>query len=167
MSTDRQNWLAELTTVLDAYGADRSRWPMQRRHALAPYLDDPVAVRMIADAAALDRVVALAPPDPEAHLLALKARILSRVRTDTATETETDAATSMPGPVVPMRRPVVPGKAFPPRRSTQAAVLVAACLLVGIFVGSGGALDLETDEVASGTSLFEDVAGTEIEEDLI
>lgn len=54
-----------LRTLIEAYGADRRRWPVEERDAAETLLkDDPAARALIAEAAALDALLAhdLAPP---------------------------------------------------------------------------------------------------------
>ncbi len=50
--------LQELEEVLDIYGADRSRWPVEKRHALAEFVaGNAMAGAMIEEAVRLDRLI--------------------------------------------------------------------------------------------------------------
>ncbi|MDX2288530.1 MAG: hypothetical protein NW217_06885 [Hyphomicrobiaceae bacterium] len=169
MSAEREDRLKELREVLDAYGADRSRWPSERRSALERFAGDPSVASHVVEAGEIDRALAAASPDPQAHHLALKHRILARVRAEgQARVVPSDAPSDRrEGRVVPLTPKFKAIFAVGSRRMIEAGALVAACLLIGIFLGSGVAFDGEADEVASTYGLFEEVTGAEIEEDYL
>jgi hypothetical protein len=68
--------LARLSAMVDAYGAQASRWPQAERTAALQLLAESAAARaLLESAAALDRALdefVVAPPDPQ-----LRARILA------------------------------------------------------------------------------------------
>jgi hypothetical protein len=70
--------LAELESLLDAYGGDRARWPADRRAAGEALIKDDVAARRLLDEArALDRVLAHAPLPETASLKGIEDRIVA------------------------------------------------------------------------------------------
>lgn len=146
MTHDRSHSaLAELQTLLDTFGADRDRWPQAARTRLEGALEtNGEAARLLAEAAALDRVLAHAPlPAPERRA-ALADRILAEARN--ASAAAAGAGRRQSGIVIPWpgrARPATPrspaaegGVAAAPWR---AAALLAASLALGVFIG---ALDL-------------------------
>jgi hypothetical protein len=116
--------LSEFEHLLDGYGADRTRWPLKQRSAASALLAaSPDARRLLAESEALDRVLAQAPGAKPRDLDALAARIVA-----TASVTPRLAhATSIPsqGTIRPSARQDV----------WRAAALLAASLLIGVFVG--------------------------------
>ena len=65
----------QASRVLETYGADPDRWPVQARDALAQAIEnDPLLIERLAEEKALDDLLALAPV--EAPSLALQSRIL-------------------------------------------------------------------------------------------
>jgi hypothetical protein len=124
--------LAALEEVLARYGADDARWPASERAALGSLVAaDPAAARLLAEARALDRLLAGAASTvaPE-RLAALSDRIM--------------AAAGGSEPAASADRRVV---AFEPRRAAhrhvplerrplwQAASLLAASLALGVLLG--------------------------------
>lgn len=137
----------ELQRVLDTYGGDRNRWPAHVRAPLERLIEtDAASRRMLAEERALDRVLAKAPvPSPE-RSSQLADRIMA------AAGAPAEAAQS--GRVIawPRRRsqPVPADDVLTPRTAWQAAGLIAACLLAGIYLGSGSnILPLMQDVAAS------------------
>lgn len=73
-----QRELLEMT--LEIYGADRTRWPVQRRHELSQFIAASAeAQKLIADAAAFDRLLDSAPTVDIDRQKDLFARIMSEV----------------------------------------------------------------------------------------
>jgi hypothetical protein len=118
--------------LIEVYGAERTRWPLSARAGAAALLAaDAEARRMLAEAAALDAVLARGFTDiaPDATVTAaLAARIVA-----SAAKAPRLAATSAPS--APLRvsgRPVSSGARTDIWR---AAALLAASMVLGIFVG--------------------------------
>lgn len=123
-----------IADLLDAYGSDVSRWPADGRAALEALSPHERAERLAADAALdqlLDEVgeaASSAPPPQD-----LMARILAAAPAREA---------AAPGEVVALRpaspqADARPGRKRAPTRDWPAvAALLAACLVLGIFVGS-------------------------------
>jgi hypothetical protein len=144
---DRDNNMdldALLQATLDAYGGDTARWPSARRRQLAAFVEtSPDATRSIGEATALDRLLdASAAAAPREIPMRLVADIMAKatgkiadraadhrsaqvVRLEPARRVQTDAS-----PKVPLR----------PSRAGywQAAAMLAASLLLGVFIGGTG-----------------------------
>lgn len=132
--------LTALINRLDISGADRTRWPAQERLRFAPLIaGNEEAQRLLAEAAAFDKLLDQAPAPNDARYAGLIDRIVA------AADAERTAA---PGNVVPItagRRasaPVAQRRTPVHQRSSwQAAALLAASLFVGAFVGTSGLLN--------------------------
>ena len=129
----RMQELDSLQKLLDGHGGDRTRWPASERLRFAPLIGgDEEARRRIAEAEALARILAKAPTLPEPRRAALSDRIVTLAQAEVL-------AQRARGDVV------VPFGAVGRRRMAQrvmarapAAALLAASLLVGVFVGFTG-----------------------------
>lgn len=122
---------------LEVSGADRTRWPAQERLRFAPLIaHDDAARRLVAEAAALDRVMDMAPALDGARLGPLIDRIVAAAAAE---------GQRGDGNVLPFDRAgKAPYAARPaPHRNGnfQAAALLAASLVVGVFVGTSGLVD--------------------------
>jgi len=125
-----------LELFLDVYGADRTRWPARDRLRFAGIIgEDEEALRLVSEAAALDRLLDLSVPISDERERALRDRIMSA---------------AVDAPAKPAHRQVMPA-AFG-RSEWPAAAVLAASLVVGVFLGSSGTLDTTMQEVG-------DVAG--------
>lgn len=129
----------------DAFGGDMQRWPEADRSAYETMpARNALARRQLAEARALDEVLARGAPEPDRRSLArLEDLILA------AAVSESAAAHSSGGNVVPMRsaapekvRPATGAAARPPSVSNwrqksdwRAAALLAASLFTGVFIG--------------------------------
>jgi hypothetical protein len=133
----------DLRALLDAYGADRARWPAaDRARADAVVAAEPQAERLLTETKALDALLAHAPvPSPERRA-ALGDRIVALAGA------ERPAAAPPSGVVVPWpgtsRRRAVPPVPRVRTPAWQAAAVLAASLALGFFVG---ALDLAPESV--------------------
>lgn len=127
---DRRD-LELLERVLDVYGADRDRWPAADRLRLARLVaESGEARRMLREAAALDRLIDMAPSVAAEREAALAARIVARARTTPRLAgSRPDAATT--------RFARAPVNAAVARfgRIAPAVSLLAAALVLGIFTG--------------------------------
>jgi hypothetical protein len=147
--------LEELRTRFDAYGADMTRWPQAARaRAEAAVSVDPQVARMLAESKALDAVLAHAPlPAPERRA-ALADRIVAEARS-LAVEAASHTPARQPGTVIPWpgARRAPPGPAVSSAQQTpwRAVALLAASLMLGVFVGAydlvPGAIDPLVDAV--------------------
>lgn len=131
----------DLETLLDAYGADTSRWP---RHAQARagvlLASDAQAGRLVAEAKALDALLGRAPLPAQERRTALADRIVAQAL-NAAPAGAGHKAAAPSGIVIPW-----PGGASRARAAKvwkgsrqpawSAAVLLAASLCIGIFVGT-------------------------------
>lgn len=107
--------------LLDAYGAERTRWPAAERLRFAPLLaSNAEASSLLARAAAFDRLLDMAPrPDPERERATVE-RIVA-------------AAARSPRARAP--RPSASKAGWRQGAPWPAVALLAASLLVGIFAG--------------------------------
>lgn len=122
--------LTRLDEVLSIHGADAARWPAGERDALAALVrDDTAAARLAREAAALDKVLALAPAGKASD--ALKNRIVAAAIADGAREAK----------VVPMSAARSSSRsAFGSGRETiWSATAMAACFALGLYLGIAGA----------------------------
>ena len=148
---------AELERLTDAYGGDTARWPavarsrLEHLRALAPEAD-----RLLADARALDRALDLAAPSSAAADPALADRIFAAAMRS--------APPASDGVVwLPLYRTRVQAGlvARPPRMATSrmVAAVMAACLLVGIWLGGAVRVDPVLQDVADAVGLHADFEG--------
>jgi hypothetical protein len=129
--------LKRLEAALETYGADRTRWPAPLRRELSGVIaGNGEAERLVAEAAALDRLLDLAPKVAESRQTALSDRI---VRT---------AKISAPVTVVPLRP-----AALRPRDSIYAGFALAASLMLGVVTGSQASLAPAMQDVAMAVGL--------------
>jgi hypothetical protein len=141
MTDDRQavGALQAFEAHLDRFGGDVARWPAAAAARYLPLVEaDPAAARLLAEARALDRLLDRAPVPEAERREALAQRIVAAARADGVPQasipTPRDRVVAFPGPKAkPARRPA--------RRDWQAAGLLAASLLLGIFVGVNGTFD--------------------------
>ena len=138
--------LQELQAGLETYGADMGRWPQAARARAESVLGaDRQAARMLAEARALDALLAHAPLPPPERRAALADRIVSAAHA-APPEVAGNAAVRQSGIVIPWpgrgrARPDARGLAAAPARPApwRAAALLAASLALGVCIG---ALDL-------------------------
>jgi hypothetical protein len=162
--------LVELQAVVDTFGGDRARWPAAARLRLATLVaTDVAAARIVAEAVALDRLLDLAPSVPPERARALASRIQAMAAVtprdrggdsgvmhgrDGGSATSTlSMAPSLPVRVLAdvAKRPGTFGTPRAPLmgRARQAMALLAASLVLGVFIGSsdvaGPVVSLVTD----------------------
>jgi hypothetical protein len=131
--------LADFERLLEVYGGDRTRWPAEERAAAAQLaVRDEKARRVLAEAEALDRVLERAPLPSLAVEAALAERIVAAAQRSpriVKTGTRQSSVVALPD-----------SRALPPQRSAswkqrllrgdvQAASVLAASLVMGIFIG--------------------------------
>ncbi len=127
--------LNDLEAALEAYGADRTRWPAPLRHALSTIIStNPEAERMLREAEAFDRLLDAAPTLSADAVARLAGRI-------------DEAAMRQPRLVGAEGMPKAPLSSGPQRRPIRrfdhamAAMALAASLVFGILVGQSPVVD--------------------------
>lgn len=177
MTSDDKRWadLTALERVLEVYGGDDGRWPAAERARLnAVIQSDRKATAMLAQARALDRVLAHAPRPSAAVEQALADRIVQAAVTDAARRVAPAGSNVIAWPergraTAPVRSPA--------RSTWQAAALLAASLVVGVFVGfsgevtpavraAAGVVGLEAGDDAVNLAFIDD-AGVYSDEDML
>lgn len=146
---ERARKLAELTRLLDAWGGEAGRWPQDKReHIRTLAAELPEGARLLAEAKALDRALNAATFKREAAAeRALASRIVAAAIGAERPGTQGTRAES-PGQIIPLpvardrnsaadarRPPRTSPKPALVRKGWQAAALLAACLLSGIYLG--------------------------------
>jgi hypothetical protein len=132
--------LAVFERLLDAYGGDQARWPADRR-ALAQALlgrqdaAGRAARRALAEARALDRALAAVPVVDATRAGALAERIVATTRLAPASRAANPNVVALDR--TPRRPPWALAVSAMPRGGWAAAALLAASLLIGVFVGPG------------------------------
>jgi anti-sigma factor RsiW len=143
--------LQELNRLLEAYGADKVRWPAADRIRLSSFIAiDPRGKAAVAEAAALDRLLDMAPCVSIDRERSLAQRIVSAAASSAPSHAQ-------PGKVVPL--PVSAQSSGPflrSRVSHAAGALLAASLVLGIFAGISGQLSATLDYVAEAVGLSDD-----------
>ncbi|MEQ1718516.1 MAG: hypothetical protein ABL907_21450, partial [Hyphomicrobium sp.] len=135
--------------VLDAYGADRTRWPAQSRRDLSQVLSaSSEARRRLADAEAFDKLLDLAPLVPAAKLEALSQRIVA----EAARTPRIAVSRSAP---VPVRLPQW-------RRHVSGMAALAASLMIGIFAGQSQTMAPAVGELAAVVGIEDVSAGQQL-----
>lgn len=143
--------LQELSRLLELYGADKNRWPAADRIRLSSFIAiDPRGKAALAQAAALDRLLDMAPAVSAERERALAERIMAAVA---ATNPLPSAASN----IVPFPAPKKTAIPFLHKQARHAAsALLAASLVLGIFAGTSGQLSSTVDYVAVAVGLSED-----------
>jgi hypothetical protein len=165
-----------LRGLLETYGSDRTRWPARERLRFANLIaQDAQARAMMTEAAALDRLLDMAPQVSSERESALAARIIAAAMVTERSATSAGIAAnqaSSRGNVLDLnaarqrsaggfyRRPVR-------KAGWQAAGLMAASLVIGVMAGASGLLNpfassgnvIESEIDAGQLALGEDMAG--------
>ncbi len=142
--------LQELNRLLEIYGADRSRWPAADRMRLSSVIAiDPRAKAALAEAAALDRLLDMAPLVSIDRERALAQAILAAAAANPS-PVQTSNVVALPA----ARKPAVPFLRGQARHA--AGALLAASLVLGIFAGTSGQLSSTVDYVAEAVGLSDD-----------
>jgi hypothetical protein len=139
--------LPEFERLLDVYGSDRTRWPVEARASAAQLAArDPAACQLLVEAEALDRVLERAPLPSLASEAALAERIVAAAqRTPRMVRTGDGVSATVAGPVKAAAAGSSGGSVvrFSERRrwlhgnpAGRATGLLAACLMLGIFLGA-------------------------------
>ena len=140
--------LPEFERLLDIYGSDRTRWPVEARASSGQLTArDPAASRLLLEAEALDRILERAPLPSLASEAALAERIVAAAQRSPRMVPSGEAA---------VNPPAKPGASAAVQRVSESSVvqladrrrwlsrspagraagLLAACLMLGIFLGA-------------------------------
>jgi hypothetical protein len=137
--------LQALERHLDVYGADQTRWPPETRQQFTPLLvGDSRARASLEEARALDRLLDRAPVPSGCRQRALRDRILAAISNDRVGVCNTQPAARVIA--LPPRRQSRTRTAAP-RIGSRAAALLAAALVMGIYLGTAGGLTPEAQVV--------------------
>jgi hypothetical protein len=160
---DRARELAALEAHLERHGADRTRWPQSAAARFAPFIEaDHAAARLYNEARALDSLLDAAPRVSDVRRDALAERILAAARAGDGVsarrkDDSEDRIVAFPTRSrQPYRRPSLA------RSDWQAAALLAASLLLGVFTGVNGTFDNAISGLASLAGLAADRDGIEL-----
>lgn len=136
--------LDKLEAALDAYGADRTRWPAPLRLALSGLIaGSSEAQRMLRDAEAFDRLLDKAPQYDQSRLDGLSQRIMATA------ERQPRVVTSRWG----IKREATERPAawsWQRRHHGFAATALAASLVLGVFAGQLNVLNSSADVLLGG-----------------
>jgi hypothetical protein len=147
MSLGNTMTLPEFERLLEIYGSDRTRWPVEARASAGQLTArDPAACRLLLEAEALDRILERAPLPSLASEAALAERIIAAaqrsprmVRTDGVASAASDGAltaTTAGATVRSVLRLADRRHWLNGSPAGRAAGLLAACLMLGIFLGA-------------------------------
>jgi hypothetical protein len=140
--------LPEFERLLEIYGSDRTRWPVEARASAGQLTArDPTACRLLLEAEALDRILERAPLPSLASEAALAERIVVAAQRSPRMVPTGEAIASPHAEAgtraVPQRASMSSVVRLADRRrwlshspAGRAAGLLAACLMVGIFLGA-------------------------------
>ncbi|MGF1623215.1 MAG: hypothetical protein ACFCUR_21745 [Rhodomicrobiaceae bacterium] len=135
----REELLKQLQDVLDCHGATPSCWPERCRARLSAFVEsDHEAARIYTVAKALDRTLCCAPkgecrPEIEARIFSLAMSLPQSRNEPSATILEFQSAASRE------RQPLrVMAAIGPERRPMWGAALLAASLILGVYIGVSG-----------------------------
>jgi hypothetical protein len=166
MGGNRSMTLAEFDQLLDVYGADRVRWPAELRTAATQLVArDAGALRLLAEAEALDHVLERAPLPAPAVETALAARIVAAAQRSPRIVKSRPAAVAAvsraPVQAVALPAPARPGTRRGQLLSQRARALgfLAACIAIGVVLGDSDLTPQFLPELASMTGLAPDDSG--------
>jgi len=136
--------LLEFERLLDVYGSDRTRWPVDARASAGQLAGrDPAARRLLVEAEALDRVLERAPLPSLVSEAALAERIVAAAQRSPRMVPTGDAAATTAEASARPERPRARVVELSERRrwlhrspAGRATGLLAACLMLGVFLGA-------------------------------
>ncbi len=169
---------ALLVDVLERFGSQASRWPASERAELLALVErDDEARQLFLEAEALDEALSYAQQPSSQELTQLSSRILDSLDVMPEAKRDRPLETEFEGKVLPLR---VPKPQVWQREPWPTAALLAASLVIGVWVGTSGAFDgvsqtlqsvagwsepYEAD--ATETALLEDDMEISVDEDLL
>ena len=137
-----------LAATLESFGADRTRWPVHVRRDLSSLIaDNQDAQRLLAEAAALDHLLDLAPRVSRAAKSALAERI---------------AVQAARSGVSQISRRSGFGRPLARKDNAYAGMALAASLVLGLLAGSQQGLAPALREVAASAGLENAASGSQI-----
>lgn len=137
-----------LTATLETFGADRTRWPVHVRRELSSLIaHNQEAQRLVAEAAALDHLLDLAPRVSLGAKSALTDRIVAHASRAN---------------VAPISRRSGFGRPLARNDNAYAGMALAASLMLGLLAGSQQGLAPALQEVAASAGLESAAAGGQI-----
>src|SRR5262245_35927065 len=143
-NTSNTMTIAEFERLLDVYGSDRTRWPLEARSGAGQLVArDRAARRLLAEAEALDRALDRAPLPSLAREAALAERILVAARrtprmVPAPKADATAPSTSAGGGAIALPAARARSQWFGRQAFGGAAGVLAASLLLGVFLGLSG-----------------------------
>jgi hypothetical protein len=136
-----------LERLLEVYGADRTRWPARERLRFASLVaEDDAARRLVAEAAALDSLLDLAPKASAAREHALKERIVAAALRQAEPRFAVVARSSESS-----RGWQSLARRAPASSGWIAGGVLAASLFAGVLLGSAGTFDTTMQQLAEAT----------------
>ena len=128
--------LAEFERLLDVYGGDRTRWPVEARAAAAQLVArDSAAQQLLGEAVALDRILERAPIPSLAVEAALADRIVAAAQRTPRIISVGDA---VPGAAGSEQKGAAGSSARRhrlPQADLRKAAVLAASLMIGVYIG--------------------------------
>ncbi|MBN9246167.1 MAG: hypothetical protein J0I81_01700 [Hyphomicrobium sp.] len=138
--------LDKLEAALDAYGADRTRWPAPLRLALSGLIaGNSEAQKMLRDAEAFDRLLDKAPQYDQSRLDGLSHRIMATAERQPRVVTNRTSVAREPA-----GRPTA--WSWQRRHHGFAATALAASLVLGVFAGQLNVLNSSADVLLGGNT---------------
>src|SRR5262245_54778476 len=136
--------LPEFERLLGIYGSDRTRWPVEARASAGQLTArDPAACRLLLEAEALDRILERAPLPSLASEAALAERIVAAAQRSPRMVPSGETGASLQGERAFPRAGTHSVVRLAERRrwlsrspAGRAAGLLAACLMLGVFLGA-------------------------------
>ncbi len=142
---DKNMTIVDFERLLDVYGSDRTRWPVEARAGAGQLVArDKAARRLLAEAESLDRALERAPLPSLAREAELAERILATARRSprivhAAREIAPRPAVSRAGNVIRFPTFAASRSWLTPRTAFGGmAGTLAACLVVGVLIGLSG-----------------------------
>jgi len=157
---DRADELEALGRVLDAFGSDHSRWPANAAERFRPLLAEMPARALLAEARALEHVLDRAPRPSRERMDALADRIVAAAaggggRRHAGAPAGGARVIAVPAGLKQMRR-----AAAADRTVWQAAALLAACLVAGVYLGASPAVAPVVQDFAESLGVASDLDST-------
>ena len=132
--------IADFARLLDVYGSDRTRWPVEARAGAGQLVGrDKAARRLLAESEALDKALERAPLPSLAAEAALADRIVATARRSPRMVPASNMTVTAGGPRAAgnvVRLPSLPARPrWLPTGLAGAAGMLAASLALGVFLG--------------------------------
>jgi hypothetical protein len=141
---DKEMMLERIETLVATYGAARDRWPADDRAAIEAFLAaSPEAQHLVAEAEALDRLLNQASSTATlAQVRRVRERLFAELDAQTGTAGSDASDAGEGATVIPFQ---IPARVRPAESVKQPlwreAALLAAALMLGVFVGTQNLVD--------------------------